>query len=201
MLLAGVPRAGRTDIITALARVLDPHAARNPALSDLHQQCPAPGAGENRASSTPPVGTTRVECAEVEVTLTDFDPDVQQLFDGYLEPLDPSGQVSEDLDADPAAPQCVRLTYRLTYDGAAETLDGIVYFPARSNPAVGQYARVPGATRRALPVITLQAGPPMQLRAGGNLRRVVDARDPDGALAAFEALRDAIAGAGVHFVD
>lgn len=195
VLLAGVPRAGRTDIITALARVLDPHAARNPLLSDLHQKCRAPDAGENRASNTPPVVPTRVECAEVEVTLTDFDPDIQQLFDGYLEPLDPSGQASDDLDADPTAPQCVRLTYRLTYDGAADPPEAIVYFPARSNPAVGQYARVPAATRRALPVITLKAGLPMQLRTDGNLRRVVDARDPDAALAAFEALRDAVAGA------
>ena len=195
VLLAGVPRAGRTDIITALARVLDPHAARNPLLSDLHQECPAPDASENHALNTPPVGTTRVEYAEVEVTLTDFDPNVQQLFDGYLEPLDPSGQASEDLDADPTAPQCVRLTYRLTYDGAAETLEAIVYFPARSNPAVGQYARVPAATRRALPVITLKAGLPMQLRAAGNLRRVINERDPDTALAAFETLRDAVAGA------
>lgn len=195
VLLAGVPRAGRTDIITALGRVLDPHAARNPLLSDLHQECPAPDAGEHRASNAPRVATTRVECAEVEVTLTDFDPNVQQLFDGYLEPLDPSGQVSEDLDADPSAPQCVRLTYRLTHDGAAETLEAIVYFPARSNPSVGQYARVPAATRRALPVITLKAGLPMQLRANGNLRRVIDERDPDTALAAFERLRDAVTGA------
>lgn len=195
VLLAGIPRAGRTDIITALARVLDPHAVRNPPLSDLHQQCRAPGTGENRASNTLPVATTRVECAEVELTLTDFDPDVQQLFDGYLEPLDPSGQISDELYADPTAPQCVRLTYRLTYDGAAETLEAFVYFPACSNPAVGKYVRVPASTRRALPVITLQAGLPMQLRAGGNLRRVVDARDPDAALAAFEALRDAIAAA------
>ncbi|MCA1696637.1 MAG: hypothetical protein LC749_19010 [Actinobacteria bacterium] len=94
------------------------------------------------------------------MTLTHFDPNVQQLLDGYLEPLDPSGQVIEDLDADPSAPQCVRLTYRLTHDGAAETLEAIVYFPARSNPAVGHYARVPAATRRALPVITLKAGLP-----------------------------------------
>jgi len=193
VLLAGVPRAGRTDIITALIRVLDPYAARNPLLSDLHQECPTPGVGENRASNTPPVGTTRVECAEVEVTLTDFDPELQQLFDGYLEPLDPSGQASEDLDADPTASQCVRLTYRLTYDAAADTLEPIVYFPARSNPAVGQYIRVPAATRRVLPVIILKVGLPMQLRADGNLRRVVDARDPDAALAAFQALRDAVA--------
>jgi hypothetical protein len=191
VLLAGVPRAGRTDIITALARVLDPQTGRNPSLSDLHQKCPPLNAGGTDALNTPPIGTNRVECAEVEVTLTDFDPDVQQLFDGYLEPLNPSGH----LYADPTAPQCVRLTYRLTYDDAAEALESIVYFPACSNPSIGHYVRVPAATRRALPVITLQTGLPMQLRASGNLRRVIDARDCDAAVAAFEALRDTVAGA------
>jgi hypothetical protein len=38
VLLAGVPREGRTDLITALAWVLDADAARGAALSDLHQR-------------------------------------------------------------------------------------------------------------------------------------------------------------------
>jgi len=207
VLLAGVPRAGRTDIITALARVLDPDAARTPLVSDLHQQPhkPAESGAEVRAdtaartedasTTAAPQTVTRAEYAEVEVTLTDFDPEVQQLFDGSLEPLDPSGQASEDVDADPDAQQCVRLAYRLTYDNDADALEAVVYYPARSNPAIGQYARVPAATRRALPVITLNAGRPMQLRAGGNLRRLVNDRDPDAAAAAFETLRDAVADA------
>jgi hypothetical protein len=199
VLLAGVPRAGRSDIITALARVLDADASRSPLLSDLHQQAgplaPGPrvdGGTEASTVGTAPLVTSRVEHAEVEVTLTDFDAEVQQMFDGCLEPLDPSGQASEDPDADPTAPQCVRVTYRLTYDSTADTLDTIVYYPARSNPAVGQYSRVPAATRRTLPVITLNAGRPMQLRAGGNLRRIVDDRDPDAAMTAFEALHNAV---------
>ncbi len=39
VLLAGVPRAGRTDIVAALARVLDPQQLRTqPAISDIRQQ-------------------------------------------------------------------------------------------------------------------------------------------------------------------
>jgi hypothetical protein len=206
VLLAGVPRAGRTDIITALARVLDPDTARSPLLSDLRQQARRPDeSGEadqnaavragDAAKTAAPADISRVEYAEVEVTLTDFDPEVQQLFDGSLEPLDPSGHASDDIDADPEALQCVRLTYRLTHDRNAETLEAIVYFPARSKPAMGQYLRVPAATRRTLPVIMLNAGKPMQLRAGGNLRRVINERDPDAAMAAFETLRNGVAGA------
>lgn len=182
VLLAGVPRAGRSDLITALTRVLAADTGRGAELADLHQQ------------STPsPTGTggpsvTRAEHAEVEVTVTDLDPDVQQHFDGYLEPLDPSGQVSEDDDADPDAPLCVRMTYRVAYDPVIEEMDAFVYLPVRSKPALGQFVRVAAATRRALPVITLHGGRPLQIRAGGSLRRIAEGLDADGVLAAFDSL-------------
>ena len=131
--------------------------------------------------------------ARVEVTLTDFDPDVQQLFDGVLEPLEDSGCASEDPDASADAPLCARLAYELSYDSAAEALESVVFFPARSNPAVGQYARVPAATRRLLPVVTLSAGVPLQLRAGAGFRRILDGRDAKAAEAAFDALAGAVA--------
>ncbi|WP_206306836.1 hypothetical protein [Streptomyces sp. F001] len=232
--MAGVPRAGRTDLITALARVLDPDAARGAALSDLHQRpvipdgadsapaeadddvakrqaeavveasavdvagaedaAEADASGDNGATPQAPSAVLqRVEAAEVEVTLTDFDPDVQQLLDGVLEPLEDSGCVSEDPDASADAPLCARLAYRLSYDEEAETLESVVYFPARSNPALGQYSRVPAATRRMLPVVTLDAGQPLQLRAGAGLRRILDERDAKAGAAAFDALAQAVA--------
>ncbi|MGW7244231.1 hypothetical protein [Streptomyces sp. NPDC054804] len=234
VLVAGVPRAGRTDLITALARVLDPDAARGAALSDLHQrpvipegtdpaaaeagddvaegqaeavvEAPAayvvgPGdaagddaSGDNGAAPQAPSAVLqRVEAAQVEVTLTDFDPNVQQLLDGVLEPLEDSGCASEDPDASADAPLCARLAYRLSYDEEAETLESVVYFPARSNPALGQYSRVPAATRRMLPVVTLDAGQPLQLRAGAGLRRILDERDAKAGAAAFDALAQAVA--------
>lgn len=233
VLVAGVPRAGRTDLLTALARVLDPDAGRGAVLSDLHQRqaCPgsndsmqaeAPGhpAEDQRASSgdawvtepstasggaedggpqdstqteeAPAAVVQRVEAAHIEVTLSDFDPNVQQLLDGVLEPLDPSGCASEDLEASADAPLCARLAYRLSYDEEAEALESVVYFPTRSNPAISQYSRVPAATRRTLPVISLDAGSPLQLRAGTGLRRILDERDAKAAAAAFEALAEAV---------
>lgn len=206
VVLAGIPRAGRTDIIEALARVLDPDAARGAALTDLYQES-ASEAEEVEAAAAPEVDeesafpsdfspVARVDAAEVEVTLTDLDPDVQQLVaDGALEPLDPSGAASEAADANPDSPLCIRLTYRLSYDSDTEVLETVVFYPARSTPAAGDYLRVPAATRRALPVITLNAGVPLQLRAGGNLRRFIDERDPKAAVAAFETLRSAVADA------
>ncbi|MFF4879329.1 hypothetical protein [Micromonospora sp. NPDC000668] len=200
VLLAGVPRSGRSDIIAALSRVLDPEASRGPALTDLWQgmlsvptvtgtSSPASVADPGQVAGT---GVQRAHTAEIEVTLTGLDPDVQQLFDGFLEPVDAEGQAIQDGDADSAAPLCVRLTYRLTYDADADTLDTVIYYPARSNPATGQFARAAAATRRALPVITLSAGRPLQLRAGGNLRKLIDERDPEAAALAFETLRNAV---------
>ncbi|MBT3078331.1 MULTISPECIES: hypothetical protein [Streptomyces] len=230
VLVAGVPRAGRTDLITALARVLHPDSARGAALSDLHQRrvildgadpAPAEAVGDvaegqpeavvgapavvgthdaasedasddSAASQARSAELQRVEAAQVEVTLTDLDPDVQQLLDGVLEPLEDSGCASEDPDASEDAPLCARLAYRLSYDEEAEALESVVYFPARSNPALGQYSRVPAATRRMLPVVTLDAGQPLQLRAGAGLRRILDERDAKAGAAAFDALAQAV---------
>ncbi|RBL81711.1 hypothetical protein DDE05_42640, partial [Streptomyces cavourensis] len=111
---------------------------------------------------------------------------MQQLLDGVLEPLEDSGCASEDPDASEDAPLCARLAYRLSYDEEAEALESVVYFPARSNPALGQYSRVPAATRRMLPVVTLDAGQPLQLRAGAGLRRILDERDAKAGAAAFD---------------
>ncbi|CAM5447267.1 hypothetical protein SHIRM173S_00327 [Streptomyces hirsutus] len=199
--VAGVPRAGRSDVIEALARVLAPDAAHAPSLSDLHQSVPVEGEGEGESSQSgdglegalfESAESLRVSTAEVEVTLSDLDPEVEQLVDGHLQPLDAWGSASESDEANPSAPQCVRLTYRLSYDRETEALESVVYYPAGSNPETGKFARVPAAVRRALPVITLNAGVPLQLRAGGNLRRYVEERDPKAAVAAFEVLRDAV---------
>ncbi len=199
--VAGIPRAGRSDLIEALARVLDPEAAHGPSLSDLHQTAPVEGEGEDQSSqseagsevaSPESAEPLRASTAEVEVTLSDLDPEIEQLVDGYLQPLDATGMASEDDEADPSAPQCVRLTYRLSYDHETEALESVVYYPARSNPKTNQFLRVPAAVRRALPVITLDAGVPLQLRAGGSLRRYIEERDPKAAVAAFEVLRDAV---------
>lgn len=186
VVLAGVPRSGRSDLITALRRVLDPDSTRAARPTDIYQTTTVAAAADDPddAAGQP----RRTNAAEVEVTLADLDPEGQQLCDGFLEPLDATGQVSEADDVDPTAPHGVRMTYRLSYDADADVLDGFVYYPVRSDPAMAQYSRVPTATRRALPVLTLSSAQPLQLRAGGGLRRILDARDPDAATAAFTAL-------------
>ena len=76
--LVGEPRAGRTDVITALRRVLEPRstAARVDPL-DVHR--PLPPASDD---GPPPL-------TEVEVTLTELGPAIEQLLDARLELIDP----------------------------------------------------------------------------------------------------------------
>ncbi|HEY0166605.1 MAG TPA: TOPRIM nucleotidyl transferase/hydrolase domain-containing protein [Jatrophihabitans sp.] len=190
VLLAGVPRAGRSDILIALTRLLDPAYNRvQPSEADVRRQ-PPPSSGGTMASlscaSAPMYG-------EVEVTLVGLDPELEQLCEGALELLDSTDQIDESGDAAPDAALGVRLAYRVTYDSAADLLEHVVFYPARSNPAAGQFARVPAAVRRALPVVGLNAKRPLQLRAEGQLRQLVVARDPDAAADAFRALEDAVA--------
>ena len=214
MLLAGVPRAGRSDIILALSRVLDPAAIRlQPVLADIRQQRTEPastdgeqkglgGSGRDEAAIDPeelepaPAATEgdadrNVEFAayaEVEVTLGELDAELEQLCEGVLEPLDADGQVDESGNAAPDAALGVRLAYRVSYDPNTDAVTSAVYFPVRSNPTTEQFARVPAAVRRALPVVVLDSARPLQLRAEGVLRRLVTDRDADATAAAFRIL-------------
>jgi hypothetical protein len=129
------------------------------------------------------------------VTLVELDAELEQLCDGSLEPLNGESQADETDSAAPDAPLGVRLAYRVSYDPATDSLDHVTYFPVRSNPATGQYTRVPTAVRRALPVVVLNAQRPLQLRAEGLLRRLVTDRDADAALDAFRTLEQAVAAA------
>lgn len=203
VLLAGVPRAGRSDIILALSRLLDPAFIRvQPTLADVRQQRTAAEGTSDRENSTTTDwavaddngdGCNIAPYGEVEVTLVELDPELEQLCDGFLEPLDGDGQVDETGNAVPDAHLGVRLAYRVTYDPNTDSLEHVVFFPVRSNPTTAQYARVPTAVRRALPIIVLNEKRALQLRAEGALRRLVTDRDPDAASAAFRALGQAVA--------
>ena len=203
LLLAGVPRAGRSDIIIALTRLLDPASIRvQPALADIRHQhrvaaCgnTAPGGGGADSMTVSADSQDVATYGELEVTLVELDPELEQLCDGYLESLDGNELIDESGNAAPDAPLGVRLSYRVSYDPHTDSLEHVVFFPVRSNPTTAQYARVPAAVRRALPVVVLNAQRPLQLRAEGMLRRLVIDRDAEAASAAFRALEQAVAAA------
>lgn len=202
VLLCGVPRAGRSDIIGALARVLDPELVRTqPVRSDLRQYWQAgapesPGgdpAGDVDGPAALPVNTlTRASNAHIEVTLADLDPDVEQELEGHLEPLGEAG--AADAAADPAAlGWCVRIAYDLHFDPLDESLTQVTYFPRGSDPDIGDYRKVSNTVRGMLPVISLRGDRPLQLRPDGRFRSILDGRDPVAAADALTRFRDSVA--------
>ena len=181
VVVIGEPRAGRSDLIAALTRVLDPRSTRmQPMTGDIHQ---------DMSSGT----QVMADYAEVQVTLTQLPADVELEADGALEPLLPDGTVDESGNANPAAPLGLRLAYRVSYDAPTDILEHRVFYPVASDPTLNKYVRVPTAVRELLPVVFLGASRPLQLRAEGVLRRLVTDHDSVNATAALQALEADIA--------
>lgn len=217
VVVVGEPRAGRTDLVAALARVLDPRSTRlSPVLTDIHQSVPSATTGTpaTREGGTAPgatapcieqatdetsdqiAGNATVETmavihapfADVELTLVDLGADIEQEIPGILEPLTDQQIVDESGNANPTGLLGVRMSYRVTYDPKTDALGHLLYFPAASNAQAGQFVRVPAAVRLMLPVIFLDTARPLQLRAEGLLRRLLADRDPEAASTALHAL-------------
>lgn len=173
--VVGEPRAGRTDLITALRRVLDPRSTNaRPNLLDVHRPVPTPDAED--------------ELTEVEVTLVELDDAVAQELDDRLELIDPdTGLPAEEARADEAV-MGLRLCYRLRVDQASETAEHWVEYPKSG-------LRAPRAERDLVAAIVLDRRAPLQLRPDGTFRRLVsDADEPD-LLAALAALNTDLADA------
>lgn len=177
VVLAGEPRAGRTDLVEGLRRVLDPRstASRVEPL-DIHRPL-----------------TELQERTEVEVTLLDLGPELRDIFDSYLEPIDrataapATGAAGEDIELG------IRLCYRARYDFDTDTGDHWVDAPKLSDPDSEHFVRVGRADREAIPVRFLTNQPPLQVRAEGQFRRLLEEADAD---ALSEALTELDAGIG-----
>ncbi|TXK35121.1 hypothetical protein [Nonomuraea sp. C10] len=177
--IVGEPRAGRTDLITAVRRVLDPRStSRAPDLSDLHQ------------SPTPAQGSEEVLATEVEVTLLGLDPAREQDLHERLELIDPNSGLPADQEQGHQGQLGVRICYRLYLDEITGEYEHMWLYPATG-------AAVPRAERLLLAVVVIGSSLPLQLRAGGVLRRLANDLDADGLATAFRALgKDVTAATG-----
>lgn len=184
--IAGEPRAGRSDIVQALRRVLDPASTRsrvNPL--DIHRQAPAHEAG-NLPAKEPEQATHETDMrTEVEVTLLELGPELEDLLDDYLEAFDPDTVELANGSNPEAAVLGIRLCYRATYDFESDTGDHWVDSPARSDVDAEVFRKIPRADREALPILFLEIGPALQIRAEGAFRALVSdagGEELDGAL-------------------
>jgi putative ATP-dependent endonuclease of the OLD family len=177
-IIAGEPRSGRSDIVEALKRVLDPRSTRsrvNPL--DIHRRTssddPDEASGETSDDTTTPTGTNIIPRTEVEVTLLDLGPELEDLLNEYLETFDSlTGDLADDSNAATSV-LGMRLCYRAHYDFDSDTGDHWVDSPARSDVDAESFRKVPRADREVLPILFLNDGPPLQIRADGAFRALV----------------------------
>lgn len=171
VLVVGEPRAGRSDLIAALRRVLDPRTIQaRPSEWDIYR----PLAEDDDEADMDQDGD-EVEAAavltSVRVSLLGLTEAQEQDLDERLELLDPATGLAVGAD-DPDAELGIRLAYYLRYDLNEEQLEHWLEYPKS-----GQ--RVPRAEREALKAVVLERNLPLQLRAEGQLRRLATEQDAD----------------------
>ena len=162
VLLVGEPRAGRSDLIEALTRVLDPQTTRSIPIDDLDFF--------NRDTSTR---------AEVEVVLGDLGEQLKQIFFNQIEFWDADKQelltqVAPGEEVPTNFEPVVRLCYRAEWCDDELTAEHWVDFPKFSNPDTGEIHRVRRVDREALPFQRMDvSGAPLKLSPRSPFRRVV----------------------------
>lgn len=170
--IAGEPRAGRSDFVRALKRVLDPRSTRarvNPL--DIYR----PIEGESPLT-------------EVEVTLLELGTDLELLLSDYLEAFDPiSGNVVDQAGA-ASAVLGVRLCYRAKYDHESDSGEHWVDAAGSSDVDTSTFKRVSRFDRESFPVLFVDTSMPLQIRAEGSFRVLLETGDADGLDVALEAL-------------
>jgi hypothetical protein len=184
VVLAGEPRAGRTDLIEALRRVLDPRSTSsrvNPL--DIH-----------RPTSDDPNTLT-----EVEVTLLDLRSELTALLSEYLEPIDPDTGMPATSGRANVAELGMRMCYRARYDFDSDTGDHWVDCPGFSDVGAGLIRRVRRADREALPVRFVESQPPLQVRAEGAFRQLLADENASALGTALDELGEAVAAATEAF--
>lgn len=165
LVVVGQPRAGRSDVVAALRRVLEPSSASGRVDPlDVHR---------------PPdllVDDELPPLTEVEVTLVDLGAGLEQDFFNHVEVLDGDSFL-------PAVPGVVapvtglRLCYRLEYDEVSGVGRHWVDFPGQSDPVTSRWSRASSAQRSLLPFLVVDRQVPLQLRAEGRLRGLMEDAD------------------------
>src|SRR5699024_828214 len=179
--IVGEPWAGRSDLLLALRRVLHPRStsARLDPL-DIHQ--PATD-----------------ELTEVEVSLTDLGNDLEQLFDARLELLNSDTGLPATKGEEFQAKLGVRLCYRARYDNETDTGEHWVDWARDSDPDIDSYSRARRIEREALPVAWIQSDSPLQVRAEGAFRALMEGARPDAVRSALDGLVHDVADATATF--
>ena len=186
-LVTGEPRAGRSDLIEALRRVLDPDSTRTPP-NEFDVYLPSPTSDDSNAAGSAPdesgdedAGDDQPEIltATVELVLADLGGGLEQHFFRHLELWD---KVDDRLVADSTAEEIdedrhdlvLRLRYRLHWRPEEGVGEHWVEYPKTTVPEDDSYDRARRADRLVLPFVHLQPGQPLTLRSGSAFRDLLD---------------------------
>jgi hypothetical protein len=190
VLVVGEPRAGRSDLIAALRRVLDPRTIQaRPNEWDVYRPLPEidEDDADNNEIDEDDEDERSTALTSIKVSLLDLSEAQQQNLDERLELLDLTTGLAVDSE-DPEAELGIRLAYYLRYDRDEEQLEHWLEYPKSGH-------RVPRAEREALKAVVLERNPPLQLRAEGQLRRLATEQDAAALTDTLQQFADDIAAA------
>lgn len=206
-LVVGEPRAGRSNLVEALRRVLDPDSTRTPP-SEFDVYLSSASDGGDDGGETADVDREEaptsinedvevdIRLAEVEVVLSDLGEALEQHFFRRLEVWDTQEGVlvdrsaAEDLDED-RHELVLRLCYRLRWNPEEGVGEHWVDYSKTSDPDEESYDRVRRPDRLMLPCIFLTPGHPLTLRPSSTFRELLTSGGDD-LTAALQALSSAV---------
>lgn len=190
--LMGEPGAGRSDIIEALSRVLDPDAAGTRTTTELDF---------HRKDISCPIAIT--------VTIGELGGELEQRFLDYLElwnksenTLVPESESTEEVDEAQHA-WVLRLEYCARWLPADERSEEWVHFPKLSDPEADQYTYVPRRDLQQLGFAQLRWGTGRLLDLGprSTFRRIIEGSTGDDFGGAVSDYVQAVATAAEQFTD
>ncbi len=178
--VVGEPRAGRSDLVAALERVLHPDSTRwQPREWDFHE-----------GNLDRPI--------QIEATLVDLDVALRQRFIRSLEAWDAdTGVLIEEVE-DPAAldsdryKPALRLRYTSVWDHSEERAEQRLEYAKSPFGQPGQPHRVSREDRLALPFRSIRQREPLAIRSEGDFRRMLEGSESDDVLGALRRLAEGV---------
>ena len=192
VVIMGEPRAGRSDLIEALGRVLDADALRTRVTSELDFH--------NLETLSP---------IRITVTLAELDPDLEQRFFEHLEFWDKTNQqlLPESLTLDTLDSDQYEFVLRLEYWARwlhlEERCEEWIHYPKASDPDSDYFVRAGRAAISALGYAVLHWNSPrvLELRPRSNFRRVIAGSEGDDFAAALQQYVEEVRQAAQNFTD
>jgi hypothetical protein len=190
VVLMGEPGAGRSDLINAISKILDPDVIRAGGTTELdfHQ----------RNTAIP---------IEVSVTIGGLGPDLEQHFIDYLEvwDIESGGLIEESESLEDVTGQHREWVLRLAYHGQwlldQERCDEIVYYPKYSDPTTQSFRRasIADIERLGFTLLRYESGRILDLGLRGTFRKIVERSPGDDFTVALSGYVQKIADAAAQF--